>query len=177
MKHPHSLVKKLIAAALFAAATPAAAQVIVPILPNNVPIVPPVWLPGAQVPYIPQPIRNPLPTGPVTFQTVALPALAAAPKISVKHPAAVANIAPAVAARIELPSPLRQAREKGLPVDAQLLTQVFDGVKAESSASQSPVDPFDNPELERAPERPQYDGNERRVTLPEWELEQDLGMR
>jgi len=50
-------------------------------------------------------------------------------------------------------------------------------VKAETSASQSPVDPYDNPELERAPERPFYNESDRRVTVPEWELEQDLGIR
>ncbi|MFA6093450.1 MAG: hypothetical protein WCU88_06405 [Elusimicrobiota bacterium] len=166
---------------LFAAAIPASAQVIVlpafkPVIPS---IVSPVWLPGPRIPFTPwtTQVQNPLPAvdalKPLPQIEIILPEESAAPIIVDVHLKEETQEVPAKKApktqllKKTVPQSFLRAQERGRTggMDSETLDKSFDGTSSESSS---------------APVYAEEDANVHPVriqTLPEWDLEQDLGIR
>ncbi|MBI5242999.1 MAG: hypothetical protein HY922_04845 [Elusimicrobia bacterium] len=148
-----------------------------------------VSLPGIRIPMPTQPVRLPFPNIPARplpshFQNPALLPISVQPSIlpAVAVPQALNSLIPAVIPTVVLPPVVVPAHPRVVeapqmkPVRTRLaaaqLDKVFDGALAQRKPSAEPVDL-------REPEDIEKDSKpaERRVTLPEWELEQDLGIR
>lgn len=154
------------ALALGLAASEAAAQVNIQIrLPG----------PAIRTPVPTQPVRLPFPQIPVkplpsqlAVQPVVLPKVELPPVVIPAQPRVIApgQTGPApVAVLIE-----SVMKDEKTPKDAAL-SKVFDAVQAGPKS-----DPVDLRDEEDLPEEPRTQPA-RRVTLPEWDLEQDLGIR
>jgi hypothetical protein len=144
----------------------------------------PINLPGIRTPIPTQPVRLPYPQLPIR----PLPAQLAAPSLL--------PVQPFVLPKVELPpvviptqpriinpgqtgpapvaAVMARAMKDGKAPKAAVLDKVFDNFGASAQPAPEPVDLRDD--ADDAQDSKPLDPH-RRVTLPEWELEQDLGIR
>ncbi|HAH05904.1 MAG TPA: hypothetical protein DCM05_05130 [Elusimicrobia bacterium] len=144
-----------------------------------------IRLPGVRTPVPTQPVRLPtplIPVRPLPTQFALMPAQQAIqpvvlPKVELP-PAAIPAQPRIIAPGQTGPAPVavlieNVMKDENTPKSA-ILNKVFDGGDARVvGQAAAPVDLRDEEDL---PEEPRTQPT-RRVTLPEWELEQDLGIR